>query len=92
VPPHFLRAVIVLQITVDARGTLTEVRTLRSRSPEHTAAAVKSVRASGPLPAPPRELLRGGRLEFSETWLFRDDGRFQVRSLAEPQGSAVARP
>ena len=89
VPPHLLRAVIVLQLTVDGKGALTDVKTLRSRSAEHAAAATKSVRAAGPLPAPPRELLRGGRLEFVETWLFRDDGRFQVRSLAEAQTAAV---
>ena len=89
VPPHLLRAVIVLQLTVDGKGALTDVRTLRSRSAEHAAAATKSVRAAGRLPAPPRELLRGGRLEFVETWLFRDDGKFQVRSLAEAQTAAV---
>jgi protein TonB len=27
----------------------------------------------------------GGVLEFNETWLFRDDGRFQIRSIALPQ-------
>ncbi len=85
IPPHLLRAVIVLQLTVDGKGALTGVRTLRSRNDELAAAATKSVRAAGPLPAPPRELLRGGRLEFAETWLFRDDGKFQVRSVAEAQ-------
>ncbi len=89
VPPHLLRAVIVLQITVDGKGTLTGIRTLRSRSAEHAAAATKSVRTAGPLPAPPRELLRGGHLEFAETWLFRDDGKFQVRSVAEAQTAMV---
>jgi len=89
IPPHLLRAVIVLQLTVDGKGALSDVRTLRSRSAEHAAAATKSVRAAGQLPAPPRELLRGGRLEFVETFLFRDDGKFQVRSLAEAQTAAV---
>lgn len=89
VPPHLLRAVIVLQLTVDGKGALTGVKTLRSRSAEHAVAATKSVRTAGPLPAPPRELLRGGRLEFAETWLFRDDGKFQVRSVAEAQAAVV---
>lgn len=89
VPPHMLRAVIVLQLTVDGKGALTGVKTLRSRSAEHAAAATKSVRTAGPLPAPPRALLRGGRLEFAETWLFRDDGKFQVRSVAEAQAAVV---
>jgi hypothetical protein len=26
-------------------------------------------------------------MEFVETWLFRDDGRFQIRSLAEAQAA-----
>jgi len=85
VPPHMLRAVIVLQLTVDGKGALAGIKTLRSRSAEHAAAATKSVRTAGPLPAPPRELLRGGHLEYAETWLFRDDGKFQVRSVAEAQ-------
>ena len=89
VPPHLLRAVIVLQLTVDGKGALTDVRTLRSRNDELAVAATKSVRTAGQLPAPPRELLRGGRLAFVETWLFRDDGKFQVRSLAEAQTAAV---
>ena len=89
VPPHLLRAVIVLQLTVDGKGALTGIKTLRSRSAEHASAATKSVRAAGPLPAPPRELLRGGHLEFAETWLFRDDGKFQVRSVAEAQTALV---
>jgi hypothetical protein len=29
--------------------------------------------------------MRGGVAEFSETWLFRYDGRFQIRSLAQVQ-------
>jgi protein TonB len=85
IPPHLLRAVIVLQLTVDDKGAVTAVKTLRSPNAALTTVATKSVRAAGPLPAPPRELLRGGRLEFVETWLFRDDGKFQVRSVAEPQ-------
>ena len=71
------------------QGALTGIKTLRSRNAELAAAATKSVRAAGPLPAPPRELLRGGRLEFAETWLFRDDGKFQVRSVAEAQAAVV---
>jgi protein TonB len=46
------------------------------------------VRAAAPFPAPPTSLLRRGTLEIAETWLFRDDGKFQVRSLAEVQAAA----
>lgn len=89
VPPHLLRAVIVLQLTIDARGRLVSVKTLRTPDQKLAAVAAKSARDAGQLPAPPRELLRGGHLEIAETWLFRNDGRFQVRSLAEPQPSVV---
>ena len=89
VPPHLLRAVIVLQLTVDDKGKVTAVKLLRSPNAALTTVATNSVRAAGALPAPPRELLRGGRLEFAETWLFRDDGKFQVRSLAEAQTAVV---
>jgi protein TonB len=85
-PPHLLRAVVVLQVTVDDKGAIRGIRTLRTPDGELAAVATTSVRAAGPFPAPPPGLLRRGELEFMETWLFRDDGRFQVRSLAEAQG------
>jgi protein TonB len=85
-PPHLLRAVVVLQVTVDDKGAIRSIRTLRTPDDELAAVATNSVRAAAPFPAPPPGLLRRGELEFMETWLFRDDGRFQVRSLAEAQG------
>jgi len=81
--------VVVLQLTIDSRGALVDVRTLRTRNTALAAAAAKSARAAAPLPAPPRELLRGGRLEIAETWLYRDDGKFQVRSVAAPQAAVL---
>lgn len=87
VPPHLLRAVIVLQLTIDAQGKLIGVTTLRTPDQKLATVAAKSVRDAGTLPPPPRELLRRGQLELAETWLFRNDGKFQVRSLAAPQGA-----
>ena len=46
---------------------------------------MQSVRDASPLPAPQRSLVRNGRIELTETWLFRDDGRFQIRTLAQAQ-------
>lgn len=86
-PPHLLRAVVVLQLTIDRTGKVTQVKTLRTRDGSMAKAASSSVRAAAPLPAPPAALLRRGTLEVAETWLFRDDGKFQVRSLAEGQPS-----
>ena len=87
VPPHLLRAVIVLQLTIDAQGKLIGVTTLRTPDQKLATVAAKSARDAGTLPPPPRELLRRGQLELAETWLFRNDGKFQVRSLAAPQGA-----
>lgn len=84
-PPDILHAVVVLQFTVDRDGKVTALKTLRSRHPPQEKVAQASVRAAAPFPAPPAPLLRRGTLEVAETWLFRDDGRFQIRSLAEAQ-------
>ena len=91
-PPHLLRAVVVLQLTIDGDGAVQGIRTLRTPDDELAAVAMRSVRAAAPLPAPPPELLRRGQFEVVETWLFRDDGRFQVRSLAEPQARLADEP
>ena len=85
-PEHLLRAVIVVEVTVDREGRVTRSKILRS--PGITAldsAALGSLKAASPLPAPPSKLVARGPLVFSETWLFRKDGRFQLRSLALPQ-------
>lgn len=86
-PPEILQAVVVLQFTIERSGTLTGLKTLRSRHPPQEKIALASVRAAAPFPAPPAALLRSSRVEVAETWLFRDDGKFQIRSLAEPQAA-----
>lgn len=85
-PEHLLRAVIVVEVTVDREGRVTRSKILRS--PGITSldgVALGSLKAASPLPAPPSKLVARGPLVFSETWLFRKDGRFQLRSLALPQ-------
>jgi protein TonB len=58
-----------------------------NRDPVTEAAALASLRSVAPLPKPPTKLLTNGRLEMLETWLFNDDGRFQIRSIAQAQKS-----
>ena len=81
--PPMLKSVVVLQISIDRDGLPQEVSVRRSngiRELEQRAQA--SVRAAAPFDAPAQELLRGAStVRFLETFLFRDDGRFQIRSL-----------
>jgi protein TonB len=90
-PPHLLRAVVVLELTIDGGGAVRGVRTIRTPDGELAEVAARSVRAAA-VPAPPPELLRRGELQVVETWLFREDGRFQVRTLAAPQARLAEEP
>lgn len=86
-PPHPLKAVVVLEVTVAADGRLQRVSVLRT--PAHARElgdeAIRTIRQAAPLPAPPRALLNTGNVRFTETWLFREDNRFQLRTLALEQ-------
>jgi protein TonB len=85
-PPALLKAVVVLAIAVDAGGGVKSVSVLRSNGyRDLDQRAVQSVRRASPLPRPTRAVLRGASAGYYETWLFRDDGRFQVRSVAMEQ-------
>ncbi|MEW6762355.1 MAG: energy transducer TonB [Pseudomonadota bacterium] len=84
--PPMLPAIVVVNITVDKEGQLTDVRVQRSRDPDASRVALASMLRSGPLPRP--EGLVAANTEavtFSETFLFDRDYRFQLRTLAGPQ-------
>lgn len=85
--PPILKSVVVLDITVDRGGAPVSVAVRRSNGyHELEDAAIESVRRAGPFPAPSAEVLNGARaVSYIETWLFRPDGRFQVRSVADAQ-------
>ena len=87
-PPHPLKAIVVLELAVSADGRVQSASVMRA--PQHArelgAMAVRSARASSPLPPPPPAALgRGSSVRFTETWLFRQDDRFQLRTLAQAQ-------
>jgi protein TonB len=85
-PPPVLKSIVVLTIAVDAAGKPTRVTVLRSNGYKALEQrALQSVTAAAPLPKPGLIVSRHGVAEFTETWLFREDGRFQLRSLALPQ-------
>lgn len=81
--PRSMKSIVVLHIRVDRGGRPLQVAVFRSngyRALEQR--AVDSVVSAVPLPVPPGALLDDTRsLSFLETFLFRDDGLFQVRSL-----------
>jgi len=84
--PPMLPAIVVLNITVRDDGELEEVKVQRSRDEDASQVALASMRRSGPLPRPVHLLAGNARkLTFSETFLFNDQYRFQLRSLAGPQ-------
>lgn len=81
--PEIMKSIVVLEITIDLLGQPTSVSVYRSngyRGLERRAVASVAKAAPYPLPAP--ELLQGrGSVTFLETFLFREDDFFQVRSL-----------
>lgn len=86
--PPMLPAIVVLNITVDKDGELKDVAVQRSRDPDASKVAVDSMRRSGPLPRPANLMAANAEeMTFSETFLFDDDYRFQLRSVAGPQAS-----
>ena len=87
-PQALLRSVVVLKYTVDSGGNLVRSEVARSNHDRATeATALATLRKSAPFPKPSPHLLRNGRLEMHESWLFNNDGRFQLRSLALVQMS-----
>jgi protein TonB len=85
-PQALLRSVIVVRYTVDGEGRLTRSEIQRGNHDRETEAlALSTLRKTAPFPKPAPHLLHNGRLDLSESWLFDDDGRFQLRSIAQAQ-------
>jgi protein TonB len=85
-PQALLRSIVVLKYTIDGSGNLMRSEIQRSNRDRATeATALATLRNTAPFPKPASHLLRQGRVEILESWLFNGDGRFQLRSIAEPQ-------
>ena len=82
--PKMLKSIVVLDVSIDRDGRLAHVFVTRSNGYKNLEnIALKNVRRGAPYAAPLGLARRSdGSLNFMETFLFRDDGRFQVRSLA----------
>ena len=85
--PKMLKSVVVVDVTLHRDGRVANASIRRSNGyKDLEKVALVSVHQGAPYAAPSRALLRrDGTLNFLETFLFRDDGRFQVRTLAEAQ-------
>jgi protein TonB len=85
-PQALLRSIIVVRYTVDGEGRLVRSEIQRSNHDRDTEAlALSTLRKTAPFPKPAPHLLHNGRLDLSESWLFDNDGRFQLRSIAQAQ-------
>ncbi|VVE48588.1 energy transducer TonB [Pandoraea terrae] len=86
-PQALLRSIVALEYWVDREGNISAVRVFRGNGDrEAEKVAVTSLRRAGPFPPPNRALVdSSGRVRVVETWLFNNDGRFQLRSVASPQ-------
>ncbi|HZE61748.1 MAG TPA: hypothetical protein VE085_14460 [Burkholderiales bacterium] len=81
--PEILKSVVVLEITLDQAGAPLEVAVYRTNGYEDLAQrAITRVVDAAPFAAPAAALLQGdGSVSFLETFLFREDDTFQLRSL-----------
>jgi protein TonB len=81
--PEVLKSIVVLEITVDDLGAPLTVSVDRTNGyPDLAQRALASVAKAAPFPPPEAALLQGaGSMSFLETFLFRDDDSFQLRSL-----------
>jgi len=81
--PEMLKSIVVLEITLDKAGAPLEVTAFRNNGYEElTLRAITSVVDAAPFAVPEPALLQGtGTVSFLETFLFRDDDTFQLRSL-----------
>jgi protein TonB len=81
--PEMLKSVVVLDVTIDREGNLMRVIVRRSngfKALENR--ALDAVRHAAPYEPPAFTLRRSdGSVNFLETFLFRDDGRYRIRSL-----------
>jgi TonB family protein len=83
--PEMLKSIVVLDITIAHDGTLMQVSVRRSNGYQALERkAVESIRRAAPFGAPAFSVRgRDGSVRYLETFLFRDDGRFRIRSLVE---------
>ncbi|CAN0619208.1 periplasmic protein TonB [Burkholderia multivorans] len=90
-PQAMLRSLVVVAFTVDRDGQLVNSSVYRSNGDsEAERIALASLRRAAPLPPPPAQVLNGnGQVELMESWLFNDNGKFQLKSIASAQAQSI---
>lgn len=90
-PQAMLRSLVVVAFTVDRNGQLVKSAVYRSNGDDEAEGiALAALRRAAPLPPPPAKMLDGrGQLELMESWLFNDNGQFQLRTKAAPQAQTL---
>lgn len=81
---EMLKSVVILEIVIDAEGRLLGASVVRSNGhPELDRRALDTVQSAAPFSAPDAGLVNGSAsIKFLETFLFREDECFHIRSLA----------
>jgi periplasmic protein TonB len=81
--PPLVHAIVVLEVDVDASGSVRDVHMVRvpTHAPDVTVAVKEMIHRASPMPAPSRM----GGARFMEIWLVDKSGRFQLDSLTEGQ-------
>ena len=83
--PKMFKSIVVMDVTIGHDGKLAHVSIRRSNGyKDLETVALNSVRHAAPFAAPSRAIRRSdGSVNFLETFMFRSDGRFQIRSLVD---------
>jgi periplasmic protein TonB len=86
-PQAMLRSLVVVSFTVNREGQVVKSSVYRTNGDDDAeSTALATLRRAAPLPPPPPRLLNSvGQIELFEDWLFNDNGKFQLRTLASPQ-------
>ena len=81
--PPMLKAVGVIEVSVNSQGQVDEIVWLRAprHVPEVMREIERTVRAAAPFPAPARL----GKVVYTDTWLWHASGKFQLDTLTEGQ-------
>jgi protein TonB len=84
--PPLLTAIVVIQVHIDHDGAIVDLHVARARDQKAAGIALAAMRQVAPYPKPGKLLPAHHKtLEFSETFLFNKEYRYQLRTVAPVQ-------